>query len=84
VALVADGELVEAGRHAAVLLEQVDAALYGVALLVDLRVEGGWPAALGAELSPVGGLVVLDGDRALDPALAQVGPVGLGALLRWL
>ena len=52
----------------------------GVALLVDLRVEGRWPAVLGDELSPVGGLVVLDGDRALDPARAQVGPVGLGAL----
>src|SRR5437763_11582747 len=65
---VAHGQLVESGGHGAVLLEQVDAALDGVALLVRFLVEGGRSAALGTALAPVGGLVVLDRDDAPDPA----------------
>jgi hypothetical protein len=73
-------QLVEAGRHAAVLLEQADPALHGVALLVDLAVERWRPTTLGPALAPVGSLIVLDRDRAADVASAQVGPVALGAV----
>jgi len=73
--LVAHAQLVEAGRHAAVLFEQVDAALCGVALLVALGVERWRPATFGPELAPVTSLVVLDRDDAPDPASAQVRPV---------
>jgi hypothetical protein len=78
--LVTHAELVEAGRHAAMLLEQADPALHGVVLRVDLRVERWRPATLGPELAPVGGLVILDRDSAADLAAAQVGPVALGAV----
>jgi hypothetical protein len=73
------GQLVEAGCHGAVLFEQVDAALHGVALLVRFLVERRRPAAPGAALAPVGGLVVLDRDDAPDPA-AEIGPVALRAV----
>jgi hypothetical protein len=49
-----------------------------VPLLVAFRVEGGWPAAVGAFGFAVGVLVGLGRDARLDPASAQVGPVGLG------
>jgi hypothetical protein len=55
--LVADGEFVAGGGHRAVLFEQVDAALDGVALFVDLPVGRGWPSAVGAFGLAVGGLV---------------------------
>ena len=42
---VADGEFVVAGGQGAVLFELGDAALDGVALLVDLGVEGRWASA---------------------------------------
>src|SRR5918912_3332201 len=77
---VAHGQLVEAGGYGAVLFEQVDAALHGVALLVRLLVEGGRPATARAELAPVGRLVLLDWDDAADPATAQVGPVTVRAV----
>jgi hypothetical protein len=53
--LLADLELVVPGGDGAVALEPVDAALHRMALLVDLLVEGWWPAALGALGPPVGG-----------------------------
>jgi len=61
--LVAAGELVVAGGHGPVALEVVDAAFDGMATLVDLGVEAGWPSALG-------------GDVGLDPSPAKVVPVG--------
>ena len=67
----ANSVLVVARGYAAPLLEPVEAALDGVALLVDCGVEGGWAAtgrALG--LAP-GDLVVTLGDRVLDPTTAQ-------------
>lgn len=48
------------------------AHLDGVALLVDLRVEGRWPAVPAAAAQPVGLLVCRDRDHCSDPALAQV------------
>ena len=44
--LVSHGQLVEAGGHCTVALEAVNAALDGVSLLIDVRVEGWWTAAL--------------------------------------
>jgi hypothetical protein len=73
---VADGELVEAGGDGTVAFEPVDAAFDGMPLLVDLAVEGGWPAAVPAPVLAVGDPVGLFGDGALDAALAQVGAVG--------
>ncbi len=73
---VAQGEFVVAGSYCAVLFEQVDAAFHGVALLVDLGVERGWPSAVGAFVLAVGGLVTGLCDGGLDPASTQVGPVG--------
>jgi hypothetical protein len=79
--LVADGELdVVAGRHRTVAFEPVDPALQSVALLVGVGVERWWPFTLGPSLAPVGGLIVLDWDRGLDPSAAQAGPVGLGTV----
>src|SRR5205814_1027448 len=72
------GEFVVSGGHGPVALEPVDAALDGVALFVDLSVEGGWPAALGSLGAAVGILVGLAWDGGLDAAPTQVGPVGLG------
>ena len=67
---VADGEFVVPGGDCAVAFEPVDAAFHGVALLVDLGVEGGWTAAFGPEPAPVGVLVGLGRDGGLDPASA--------------
>jgi hypothetical protein len=77
---VADGEFVVPGGDGAVAFEPVDAALDGVALLVDLPVEGGWSAALGAQLAAVGVLVGLARDGRPDPAPAQVTAVGLAGV----
>src|SRR5206468_6121262 len=63
-----------------VLLEQVDAALHGMALLVRLGIERRRPAALGSQLAAVGGLIVLDRNDAPDPPPPQVGPVALRAV----
>ena len=62
------------------LLEQVDAALDGVALLVDVLVERGWSSTAGTAVAPIGRLVVLNGDDAPDPAAATIGPVALGSV----
>ncbi|MBB5112516.1 hypothetical protein FHU28_002355 [Micromonospora echinospora] len=45
-------------------------------LLVEVGVEGWWPAALGSLGSPVGVLVGFARDRRGDAPSAQVGPVG--------
>jgi hypothetical protein len=42
---VPDGEFVVPGGDSAVAFEPVDAALHGVTLLVDVRIERWWPAA---------------------------------------
>lgn len=47
---VAYGELGVEGRHGAVAFEPVDAAFHGVALFVDLGVEGGALTALRRKL----------------------------------
>ncbi len=73
---VADGQLVEAGGHGAVALEPVDAALHGMTLLINVRVEGRWPASLGSLRSSVGVLVGLARDGRGDATSPQVGPVG--------
>src|SRR5436305_2242932 len=52
------------------------ARLHRVALLVDLRVEGGWPAALAALVLAVADPVGWLGDGRGDVAPAQVSPVG--------
>jgi hypothetical protein len=68
--LVAQGELVIAGGDRSVLFEQVDAALHGVALPVDLGVERRWAASGRAAGEPVGLLVDLDRDGGGDLAAA--------------
>jgi hypothetical protein len=55
--LVADGELVVAGRHRAELLAPVHQPLHLVALAVALAVEGRWPATAGAPPGSVGLLI---------------------------
>jgi hypothetical protein len=75
--LVAHGKLVEPGSHGAVAFEPVDAAFHGVALLVDLGVEGGAPPTGGAFRAPVGVLVALAGNGCLDPVASQVGAGGV-------
>lgn len=77
---VAYGEFVEARGHGSVSFESVDAALHGVALFVDLRVESGWSAASGAKLTAVGVLVGLARDGRGDSTLAQVGAVRPGGV----
>src|SRR5947209_8061823 len=60
--------------------EPADSALHGVALPVDVGVEGRRPAALGPLLAPVGVLVDLRRDGRLDPAPTQVPAVGLAGV----
>jgi hypothetical protein len=64
---VTNGEFVVAGRHGAVAFEAVDAALEGVALLVDLGFEGWGSPAGGSLLSPVASWSALVGMVALMP-----------------
>jgi hypothetical protein len=59
-----------------VAFEPIDAAFHRVTLLVDLRVEGWWPAALGPLGLAVRVLVGLARNGRLDPATAQVSTVG--------
>jgi hypothetical protein len=75
---VADGQLVIPGGDGPVAFEAVDAAFNGVALLVQLGVEGGWPAARAALVPAVAGLVGFLRDGAPDSAPPQVGAVGAG------
>ncbi len=74
--LIADGEFVVAGGDGPVAFEPVDAAFDGVPLFVDLRVEGGWPAAVVAPVLAVLKAVSLLGDGGGDAASAQVAAVG--------
>jgi hypothetical protein len=55
---------------------QVDAALDGMALAVDVLVEPRWSATARSPFEPVGFLITLDRDGRGDTAPAQVGPVG--------
>ncbi len=73
---VADRERVVSRCHSTVLLEQVDAALDGVPLLVVLSVEDRWATTGRALLLPIRDLVGLARDRRPDPSRAQVGTVG--------
>lgn len=56
--LVADGELVAAGRDAAGLFQQADPVLDFVPGLALLAVEAGRPPARRAQAAPVSGLVL--------------------------
>jgi hypothetical protein len=79
--LVADGELVEAGRHRAELLAPVHQPLHLIPVAVALAVKGGRAATPGTTTGPVGLLVVALGDGVGDPASPQrcpVGPAGIG------
>lgn len=59
--VVVDGKLVVPGGDGAVAFESVDGAFNCVALLVDLCVEGGRPAAWAASVLAVADLVVGSG-----------------------
>ena len=62
------------------MLEAAEAALDGVAVLVDVGVEGGRSAPGAAASAAVGGLVGLDRDRGADVVGAQPVPVGPGGV----
>lgn len=62
-----DGQLVERRHGPARLHEAVDSALHGVTLLIDVRAEGRWSAALGPLGQPVGVLSALLGMVAAMP-----------------
>jgi hypothetical protein len=68
------------GGHGPVALKPGDAALHGVAQLVQLRVERGRPTARAALVLAVPDLVGLLRDRAPDPAPPEVNAVGAGAV----
>ncbi|GAB3821877.1 hypothetical protein GCM10028820_31350 [Tessaracoccus terricola] len=68
---VADGEFVVAGGEAAVVFELVDAAFDGVAVLVEVCVEGGCSSTFGTAAFPVGDLVFRGGDGCADPVFTQ-------------
>jgi hypothetical protein len=78
--LVADGELVEAGRHRAELLAPVHQPLHPIAQLVPVPVEGRRPATPSPLARPVGLLVIPLGDRVPDVAGPQRRPVGPAAV----
>jgi hypothetical protein len=66
-AAVGQGVLVVAGGDSAPLLEAVVAAFDGVAVLVDLGVEGRWPATGAAFGLAACDLVAAFGDGVPDP-----------------
>jgi hypothetical protein len=78
--LVADGQLVEAGRHRPELLAAVHQPLHLVALAVALAVEGRWPPTTGTPTGSVGLLVVALGMvwGSGGRAGGAVGPAGVG------
>jgi hypothetical protein len=81
--LVADGELVEAGRHRAELLAAVHQPLHLVALAVAGPVKGGRAATAGAPPDPVSLLVLPLGNGVGDapgPQRRPVGPAGIGLI----
>jgi hypothetical protein len=77
---VADGEFVVSGGNGPVALEPVDAALDSVPLLVMFGVERWRAAAVPGRGSCGCGSGRLSRDSAPDPAFAQVGAVGAGAV----
>jgi hypothetical protein len=79
--LVADGELVKAGRHRAELLAAVHQPLHLIPVAVADPVKGGRAATPGTTTCPVGLLILTLGDGVRDPAGTQrrpVGPAGIG------
>jgi hypothetical protein len=74
--LVADGKLVEAGRHRPELLAPVHQPLDLVALAVALAVKGRRPTPARPPAGPVGLLIIPLRDRVPDVAGAQRRPVG--------
>jgi hypothetical protein len=78
--LVADRQLVEAGRHRPELLAAVHQPLELVALAVALALKGRRPATPSTLAGPVGLLVIPLGDGVADPASPQGGPVGPAAV----
>src|SRR5229473_3776874 len=72
-AAVDEVALVVAGGDGPVLAQFVDGPLHGVALLVPLGVEAGWPPAALAAAPPVGDLVGRLGDDGVDVPAAQAG-----------
>lgn len=73
---VAHGEFVVSRCDGALLFEQVDAALDGVALLVELGGERGWAATGPSLRRSVCLLVALDRDGRPDATATQVVTVG--------
>jgi hypothetical protein len=78
--LVADGQLVEAGRHRPELLAPVHQPLDLVALAVALAVKAGRAATTSPPPGPVGLLVIPLGNGVADPASPQGLPVGPAAV----
>lgn len=78
--LETDRKFVEAAGHRPVPLQAVDSALDRVPSLVVLTIEGGRPPARLPAALAVARLVGGFRNRALDPALSQVGPVGSGRI----
>ncbi len=76
--LVSKGELIGSCGQAAPLLESVDAALDGVALLVSLAVEARWAAASAASPLAVAHLVGRLRDDRADSPTPQVDTDGAG------
>jgi hypothetical protein len=75
---VALGRLVVSSGDPSPGLQLVDQALDGVPFLVEVGVVTVGPAASGALLLAVGGLVLLLRDDCLDVAFTQVGAVFAG------
>jgi hypothetical protein len=70
-ALVDTFSLVVSGGDGAEGFELVEAAFHGVAVLVPLGVEGGWPAAGRAAVAAMLFLVFLDRDDRSDTTSAR-------------
>jgi hypothetical protein len=78
--LVADGELVKAGRHRPELLAAIHQPLHLIPGAVPVAVKGRRPPTTTTPVSPVGLLIVTLWDRVPDVAGAQRGPVGTAAV----
>ncbi|TCO55670.1 hypothetical protein EV192_10792 [Actinocrispum wychmicini] len=72
---ITDRELVVSGGHGTVALEPIDPALHRVALLVDVRVEGRWPATGLSPVLAMAYLITLLRDRAPNTPTTQIGTV---------
>jgi hypothetical protein len=74
--LIADGELVKAGRHRAELLAPVHQPFHLIAVAIPVPVKDRRPPTTRTATSPVGLLVIPLRERVADVAGAQRGPVG--------